>query len=68
MSAIIGLFGGRNRKTYQLMTAIQRRKLIKNEIVSERVSYKKKVNIFDIVSVVNGKGTKHKKHCCDVVN
>ena len=44
------------------------KKEVKNEIVSERVSYKKKVNIFDIVSVVNGKGTKHKKHCCDVVN
>lgn len=48
------------------MTAIQRRTLIKNEIMSERVSYKKKVNIFDIVFVVNGKGTKHKKHWCVV--
>ena len=50
------------------MTAIQRRTLIKNEIMSERVSYKKKVNIFDIVSVVNGKGTKHNKHWCVVAN
>ena len=50
------------------MTAIQRRTLIKNEIMSERVSYKKKVNIFDIVSVVNGKGTKHKKHWCVAAN